>query len=370
MRVRLDATRADQLLAAVLLVGLELQVALGSRWGGHAAVAAVAGGLVIASVVVRRRYPAGVGVGAQAVMTSTVDYTHLPAGTGVDRLVLRALRTRGVDVVAVVCRRHRVLRWIELRDLIGGTSSDALTVGPFTFAGIAVMILLRMIVGARERRVRVAERERDMAAREAVIDERARIARELHDAIAHNVSMMVLQAGAERRVLDSDSSSTREVLTTIEHMGRGALTEMRRLVGLLRADHRDPLAPQPGIDDVPTLDRQVRAAGLPIDLRIVGDRRPLSVGIDLSAYRIIQEGLTNTLKHAGRARAAVCIQYGVDLAEHRDHRRRRGRPQRGAQRRTWTRWPARARQLCTAADLEAGRQPSGGFAVRVRLPWQ
>src|SRR5436309_2448386 len=105
-----------------------------------------------------------------------------------------------------------------------------------------------------------------LAAREAVVEERARIARELHDVIAHNVSMMVVQAGAERRVLDGANGSTREVLQTIEQIGRGALTEMRRLVGMLRSDGEDPLAPQPGLDDVATLVGQVREAGLPVQL--------------------------------------------------------------------------------------------------------
>ena len=115
------------------------------------------------------------------------------------------------------------------------------------------MLLVRRVVGDRERRAQVAERERDVAAREAVVEERARIARELHDAIAHNVSMMVVQAGAERRVLDGGHGSTREVLETIEQIGRGALTEMRRLVGMLRSDTGDPLAPQPGLGDLATL---------------------------------------------------------------------------------------------------------------------
>ena len=105
----------------------------------------------------------------------------------------------------------------------------------FTVITLFVMLLVRRIVGDRERRAQLAERERDLVAREATLEERARIARELHDAIAHNVSMMVVQAGAERRVLDRSSGSTREVLETIERIGRGALTEMRRLVGMLAA---------------------------------------------------------------------------------------------------------------------------------------
>jgi signal transduction histidine kinase len=186
----------------------------------------------------------------------------------------------------------------------------------FTVVTTLVVLLVRRIVGDREQRAQIAERERDVASREAVVEERARIARELHDAIAHNVSMIVLQAGAERRVLDEANAPTREVLRTIEQVGRGALTEMRRLVGMLRSDHPDPLTPQPGLDDVTTLVTQVRQAGLPVDLRIDGERRTLPVGIELSAYRIIQEALTIVLKHAGRdARATVHIHYGTHLFE-------------------------------------------------------
>jgi signal transduction histidine kinase len=152
------------------------------------------------------------------------------------------------------------------------------------------MVLARRVVGDRDRRLELAERERELAKREAVIEERARIARELHDVIAHHVSMMVVQAGAERRVLDARNESTRAVFTTIERMGRGALTEMRRLVGMLRGDEDDALAPQPGICDLATLVAQMRAAGLDAHLQIQGESRDIPLGIDLSAYRIVQEG--------------------------------------------------------------------------------
>src|SRR5205823_4572717 len=129
---------------------------------------------------------------------------------------------------------------------------------PFTVITMVVMVLVRRVLGDRERRAQLAERERDVAAREAVVEERARIARELHDAIAHNVSMMVVQAGAERRVLAEPQGSTRDVLETIERIGRSALTEMRRMVGILRSDGADPLAPEPRLADLPTLVAQVR----------------------------------------------------------------------------------------------------------------
>jgi signal transduction histidine kinase len=118
-------------------------------------------------------------------------------------------------------------------DLVNARTSE---IGSFTLGGVVVMILVRRIVGDRDERLRIAERERDLAAREAVIEERTRIARELHDVIAHHVSMMVVQAGAELRVLSREQESTRDVLDLIEHIGRDALTEMRRLVGLLRGE--------------------------------------------------------------------------------------------------------------------------------------
>src|SRR5437588_4438050 len=127
--------------------------------------------------------------------------------------------------------------------------------------------------------------------------------------------MIVVQAGAERRVLDAANASTREVLQTIEQIGRSALTEMRRLVGMLRSDRDEPLAPQPGVDDVPRLVTQEREAGLPVELHVEGERRELPVGIDLSAYRIVQEALTNALKHAGEAQASVSIRFGPDSLE-------------------------------------------------------
>src|SRR5437660_7976199 len=126
---------------------------------------------------------------------------------------------------------------------------------------------------------------------------------------------MVVQSGDEPRVLDGAMGSTREVLETIEQIGRGALTEMRRLLGMLRSDAENPLAPQPGLDDVATLVTQVREAGLPVDLTIDGEPRELPAGIDLSAYRIVQEALTNALKHAGEAHAEVSIRYGADSLE-------------------------------------------------------
>jgi signal transduction histidine kinase len=237
----------------------------------------------------------------------------------------------------------------------------------FTVVTLVVMLLVRRVVGDRERRAQIAERERDLVAREAVVEERARIARELHDVIAHHVSMIVLQAGAERRVLDGANASTRDVLETVERTGRSALTEMRRLLGMLRGDANEPLTPQPGLSDVPVLVNQLREAGLPVELHVSGARRELPVGIELSAYRIVQEALTNALKHAGEASARVNIRYGSDSLELEI-----------ADDGTGASTPVssgghglvgmRERVALYGGRLDAGRQPSGGFVVRVLLP--
>jgi signal transduction histidine kinase len=179
--------------------------------------------------------------------------------------------------------------------------------------------------------------------------------------------MMVVQAGAERQVLDPDHGSTREVLETIERIGRGALTEMRRLVGMLRSDSADPLSPQPGLDDLSTLVAQVREAGLPVDLRVEGERRDLPVGIELSAYRIVQEALTNALKHAGDARATVHVRYGAESLELEIVDDGPGAPAPVASGGHGLAG-MRERVALYGGRLDAGRRPSGGFSVRVLLP--
>jgi signal transduction histidine kinase len=234
----------------------------------------------------------------------------------------------------------------------------------FAVITVAVMLLVRSVIGDRERRSQLAERERDVAAREAVAGERARIARELHDVIAHNVSMIVVQAGAERRVVEE--GATHEVLATVEQTGRSALTEMRRLVGMLRSDADDSLAPQPGLDDLVTLAGQVRDAGLPVELRVEGERRALPAGIELSAYRIVQEALSNALTHAGDAHAEVHVRYAQDSLELEivDD----GRAPASAAGDGHGLVGMRERVALYGGRLDAGRRAGGGFAVHVLLP--
>jgi signal transduction histidine kinase len=167
-----------------------------------------------------------------------------------------------------------------------------------------------------EERAMQAEREREAAARLAVAEERARIARELHDIVAHALSVMVLQVGAVRHKLPDALGEDREALEDVERAGRTALTEMRRLLGAMRErGHEAELEPQPGLDNLDALVRRVRSAGLPVRLRVEGDPLPLPRALDLSAYRIVQEGLTNVLKHARASHAEVLVQHGTDALQ-------------------------------------------------------
>lgn len=163
---------------------------------------------------------------------------------------------------------------------------------------------------AAEERATRAEREREAAARVAVAEERGRIARELHDVVAHAVSVMVLQVGAVRHRMPETDTEDRETLTNVEQAGRTALAEMRRLLNAMRHDDDElELLPHPGLGNLDALVDDVRAAGLPVRLQISGEPVALPPGLDLSAYRILQEGLTNALKHARASQAEVEVQY-------------------------------------------------------------
>jgi signal transduction histidine kinase len=211
------------------------------------------------------------------------------------------------------------------------------------------------------------EQEREEKARLAVELERARIARELHDVVTHNVSVMVVQAGVERRELDRTNEPSRDVLASIEQTGRATLVELRRLVGVLRkSDDALPLAPQPTLARLEELIAQAGAVGVPTELSIEGTRTELPAGVELSAYRIIQEALTNVLKHAGRARATVVVRYrhkALELEIADDGRS----PATGAEGGHGL-VGMRERVALHGGTLEIASRNGGGFVVRARLP--
>jgi signal transduction histidine kinase len=222
---------------------------------------------------------------------------------------------------------------------------------------------------AAEERASHAEREREENARRAVFEERVRIARELHDVVAHHVSMMGVQAGAARVVIDRDPVKAKEALTAIETSSRQAVAELHRLLGFLRqAGDRDDLAPQPGLGQLPRLAASMSDSDLAVKVSIEGEKRSLPPTVDVSAYRIVQEALTNTLKHSAASHADVHVRYWpgeleVEIVDD-------GRPN-GA-----SSSPSgglgligmRERAALHGGQLSAGPAAGGGFAVKVRLP--
>lgn len=212
------------------------------------------------------------------------------------------------------------------------------------------------------------EREREERARAAVAEERVRIARELHDVVAHAISVIVLQARGARRSLAVDPEETRDALDTIEATGSEALAEMRRLLGMLRSDDEDiALAPQPSLRYLDALAAQVREAGLPVELAVEGEPIELPPGVDLSAYRIVQEALTNALKHAGPATARVVVRYGNDDVELEIADTGLGPGASNGEGHGLV--GMRERVSLYGGKIEAGPGDGGGFAVRARLPF-
>ena len=214
------------------------------------------------------------------------------------------------------------------------------------------------------------ELDRQENARRAVFDERVRIARELHDVVAHHVSVIGVQAGAARRVLQKHPEKAEEALSNIEAASREAVQEMHRLLGFLRQEPEDtPLAPQPGMSQLTSLVDQMRDAGLPVDVEIAGSERPLPPTVDLSAYRIVQEALTNTLRHAGPARATVKVNYAdsaIDI-EVLDNGRSPGTSQNGDATGHGL-IGMRERVTLLGGKFQAGHHPGVGYSVRAHLP--
>ena len=221
---------------------------------------------------------------------------------------------------------------------------------------------LRLV--ASEERAQHLELEREAKALLAVTEERSRIARELHDVIAHGVSVMVVQAGAAAEVLSRDPDGARGALVAIQDTGRQALADLRHMLGLVREGDPFTLAPRPGLGQLDPLIDQMRAAGMSVEIEVQGTPRALPAGMDVSAYRIVQEALTNVLKHAGPARARVLLTYGLDTVDFevvddgRGSQNGQGHGLVGM----------RERVALFGGTLEAGPVDPSGFRVRARLP--
>ena len=385
--------RARPLLADGLLAGLLAAVsliALAYAWrecdrdcdaGGAAVVLVLATTLPL---VWRRRRPLAVGL-TTGLATAVYGFAHYPdlampiaiggvvgmysvAAWGGRRAALLA---GGVAVVAVAA--------VMTLPRTDADVVDAAFVS-LSLAGAWVLgdraRVQRALAGELQERAMRLERDRAEEARRAVAAERARIARELHDVVAHHVSMMVVQAEAGPVVSERDPARAANAFDAIAATGRQALVELRRLLGVLRGDGdgdaAPSLAPQPGLAQVPSLVEQVGRAGLRVELMVEGSEAPLPAGVDLSAYRIVQEALTNALRHGGAGRARVVVRYGEHDLELQvtDEGRGNGSPpvgrSQGAQGRGLL--GMKERVALFGGELHAGPASNGGFTVDARLP--
>jgi signal transduction histidine kinase len=277
---------------------------------------------------------------------------HLPLSRA---LAGFALAAAGGSVSALHIHGNAVVK-------IGNAVFGIVIAGGFFAVGVIVRAATRE-AALHARRAERLEAERALA----IAEERARIARELHDVIAHSVSVMVVQAGAAAEMLKRTPERAAEPLEAVQETGRQALVEMSRLVGLLRDDAEElGLAPQPGLAELDVLLAQVRESGLPVELRVEGEPRAVPLGVDLSAYRVVQEALTNALKHAGQARAEVFLRYRPDALELevRDDGPGSTNGHSGGHGLVGM----RERVSVFGGDFEAGPRREGGFGVRARLP--
>jgi signal transduction histidine kinase len=366
---RLHPPLLDLLLALGLAALVQFEL-----WGSDVtvpkAIAVPAALLMTLPLMWRRRAPLAVAavVTGAWIAESLLDDSPQPVQSTLLGLVV------AIYSVAAYSERGRALAGLALGlgAILASEPGDLIVMGPFLvgvwLAGRLFRDRERLAVTLQSR-TDALEREQEEAARLAIAEERARIARELHDVVAHSVSVMVVEAGAERLALGDERGSTREALLSIEKTGRQALAEMRRLLGMLREQDDDvSRAPQPSLTHIEALVARVREAGLPVDLQIEGRPVSLPPGVDVSAYRIVQEALTNALRHAGPARARVVVRYGdgdVELEVADDGR--------GADNGS----PAghglvgmRERVTLYGGELRAGGGPGGGYVVRARLPFE
>jgi signal transduction histidine kinase len=376
VRPRPRGETLDRIVSALLLAASEAVVWLGNATPGLGkGVATVLALAITTPVAVRRRLPLAAGVVSIA---------------GVAAIFLAGAHNYSIPLtIAWMCGLYAIAVWTDgVRFVIGlavlALANVVAAAGPtmtldnaayFTvIPGIAMLIARRavrnrqLLADTLAARAELLEREQHLRAQEAVAEERTRIARELHDLVAHNVSVMVVQAGVERHALHDEHSSTGETLAAIEQAGRQALVEARRLLGVLRRNgEAGDLAPQPSAAEIDVLADQITRAGLPVKLEIDGEPAPLSPGLDLCVYRIVQEGLTNALKHSGAAHAEVVLRYtpthvAVEISDDGRGPAAGGAPTGHG-----------LVGICERVELyngqvDIGPGPDGGFQIRARLP--
>ena len=388
----LDPLLIDVLIASGVAILGCLEVLTSKDWqDGSQAVSAL--GVLGCAVLLlwRRRWPALVLVGIFAVLlgnrladggadeTTAAFIAALIAGYSL------GLNAPGRDaVIAVIASAALFSVDLAINPHSSGFDDVVFAVALIFVAPVLAGRALRnrhLLARELEEKARAIEAEREERAARAVMEERARIARELHDVVSHSVSLMVVQAGAARRVIDQDRQAARDSFATVEETGRAALVEMRRLLGVLRRTEEEPaLAPQPSLAYLDALLDRAHHAGLETELKVEGEPVELAPGVDLAAYRVIQEGLANSLRHSGARRAIVTVRYRVrdleiEVADDgpvgdlpaESEANANGRALLGEGRGLVS---MRERVALYGGELSAGRRRDGGFALRAKLPLQ
>jgi signal transduction histidine kinase len=364
--------RAD-VVTAVLLGVL---VVVGEVTKEGSSVAMVVGLAAVAPVAMRWRWPAPA---TFVIVVSITLFKHLGGSSPAPSVAIAlAYYTLG--------RRSSFGSWRPLDLLLLALAAPAIALGPahpdildvaslwvlFALIPYAIAMAIsgqRALTEELARKAARLQRGQEQRSKEAAVRERTRVARELHDVVAHNVSVMVIQAGAAGRAVDVDRSAARQALLHVESCGREALVEIRRMIGIVRRDEIE-LA-RPGLWQLHELAQRSRAAGLPVEVVLEGEPRELATPVDLVALRVVQEALTNALKHAGAARAEVRVTFAPSIlrlevsdtgkgddAMERDCKAPRGHGLVGM----------RERVALYGGDLVAGPRPGGGYRVSATIP--
>jgi signal transduction histidine kinase len=369
----MDPYRADLLLASVLLVEglLEVVFLLPDATPREGLITVMVAGLA-GCVALRRRMPAVAPLVGMAIFCAFPVAGQVYTENLVSPFFVALFLVYGIGrhlegrVVWLLTAAAVVLMTIftvveQTDDTVGNyvLSLGALVVAP-VIIGRVIRNRAQLNRTLREKAERL-EHEREDRAAAAALEERTRIAGELHDVVAHALSAMVVQASGARRLAERDPQRAAAAFQAVETSGREALTEIRRLLGVLRRDDEElALAPQPSLRHVNTLVKRLEAAGLPVALAVEGDQRDLPIGIDLTAYRVVQEALGGALEHGHAGRADVKVRYGPDHVELvvADDGEAPDRPLLGI----------RERVTLSGGQLRAGARRHGGHVVRARLP--
>ncbi|MFC4506029.1 MULTISPECIES: sensor histidine kinase [Streptomyces] len=324
----------------------------------------------------RRRYPLtafAVVMGATLVMVDDATWMNvLTCVLGAYSAVMYSRHRMGAMAGMVLAAVLAGLAFEDTEPILPGWSSPAvvLLIGG-ALAGL-VRFWLRQLAASRDRYTKLEQAQQE-AMRRAVAEERSRIAAELHDVVTHNVSVMVIQAGAARKVMDAAPERSKTALLAVESGGRAAMAELRHVMGLLAVpDHERPdgFEPQPGLGQLGSLVERVRAAGTPVRLAVSLPPDPLPPGVDLAAYRVVQEALTNTIKHAPGAEASVMIGYAEDCLEIEIMDTGGVRDAVPAEGNGRGLIGLRERLAVYQGELTSGPTLAGGFRIKARIPWR